>query len=76
MSTDGGGRRSRPKAALAADDVTRIARALAEKYGPDALAFAADRARIAGEVGDELALDAWRDVIDATRALLRRMADA
>ncbi len=61
---------------LEASDAARIARGLTEKYGVDALSFAQDRAQRAVEVGDDLALDAWRAVIAATRALLRRMADA
>ena len=61
---------------LDATDAARIARGLTEKYGADALAFAQDRAQRAVEIGDELALDAWRAVIEATRALLRHMADA
>lgn len=61
---------------LDAPDAARIARGLTEKYGPDALAFANERMRRAVEVGDELALDAWRAVIAATEALLRHMADA
>lgn len=60
---------------LEASDAARIARSLTEKYGADALAFAQDRARRAVEVGDALALEAWRAVIEATRALLP-MADA
>ncbi len=65
-----------PAAMLAAPDAAQIARTLTEKYGSDALAFAQDRARRAVDVGDELALDAWRAVIAATQALLRQMADA
>jgi hypothetical protein len=61
---------------LNATDAARIARGLTEKYGADALSFAEERARRAIEVGDDLALDAWRAVIAATEALLRRMADA
>jgi hypothetical protein len=59
-----------------APDAPQIARQLIEKYGIDALAFAEDRAQRAREIGDEFALDAWRDVIAATRLLLRRVADA
>jgi hypothetical protein len=62
--------------ALGADDAAQIARALTEKYGADALAFARDRAARAIEVGDDLAVEAWRLVIQATHALLRDMADA
>ncbi len=63
-------------AMLEAPDAAQIARTLTEKYGSDALAFAQDRARRAVDVGDELALAAWRAVIAAPQALLRQMADA
>ncbi len=91
MSIEGGGRDNRrnsqaPMEALRplerspvmleASDAARMARSLTDKYGIDALTFAQDRARRAVEIGDDLALDAWRAVIEATRALLRRMADA
>ena len=86
MSIDrsGGKRPGTPKAAAASPDdpapsmpdAAQIARTLTEKYGSDALAFAQDRAQRAVEIGDELALDAWRAVIAATQALLRAMADA
>ena len=66
----------RSRVMLDAPDAARIARGLTEKYGADALAFAQDRAQRAMEIGDEVALDAWRAVIEATRALLRPMADA
>jgi hypothetical protein len=59
---------------LEAPDATQIARNLTEKYGPAALAFARERAARAVEVGDELAVDAWRSVIEATRTLLREVA--
>jgi hypothetical protein len=55
-----------------APDPAEIARTLTEKYGMAALAFARSRAARAVEVGDEMALDAWRSVIEATKALLRR----
>ena len=61
---------------LGAEDAAQIARTLTEKYGADALAFARDRAARAREVGDELALEAWRLVIRATQNLLRNIADA
>ena len=57
-------------------DAAQIARQLTEKYGFDALAFARDRAARAMEIGDDLALDCWRSVIEATQSLLRQMADA
>lgn len=57
-------------------DAVQIARQLTEKYGVDALAFARDRAARAIEIGDDLALDCWRSVIEATQSLLRQMADA
>jgi hypothetical protein len=60
---------------LAAPDAAQIARTLIEKYGADALAFARERAQRAVEVGDELALDAWRLVIEATQRGLRQIAD-
>jgi hypothetical protein len=66
----------RSSAMLDATDAARIARGLTEKYGRDALSFAEERAQRAIEVGDELALGAWRAVIAATEALLHRMADA
>lgn len=56
---------------LQAQEATRIAHTLTEKYGRDALPLARDRAARAAEVGDDLALDAWRSVIEATKALLR-----
>lgn len=59
-----------------APDAAQIARQLTEKYGIDALTFAAERAERAREVGDDFAFDAWRDVIAATRVLLRKVADA
>jgi propanediol dehydratase small subunit len=57
-------------------DPLQMARALTEKYGRDALAFARERAARAHAVGDEIALDAWRLVIEATQRLLHEMADA
>lgn len=68
--------RSRSSVLSEAPDAAQIARQLTEKYGSDALAFAEDRAQRAREVGDQFALDAWRDVIAATRHLLRKVADA
>jgi hypothetical protein len=57
-------------------DPLQMAGALIEKYGPDALVFARERAARAHAVGDEIALDAWRLVIDATERLLGETADA
>jgi hypothetical protein len=57
-------------------DPLQMAQALTDKYGPDALAFARERAARALAVGDFIALDAWRLVIDETQRLLREMADA
>jgi len=57
-------------------DPLQMAQALIEKYGRDALAFAGERAGRARAVGDDIALDAWRLVIEATERLLRDMADA
>jgi hypothetical protein len=54
-----------------APDAAEIARTLTDKYGVAALSFARGRAARAVEVGDELALEAWRSVIEATKALLR-----
>ena len=56
-------------------DATEIARTLIEKYGAGAISFARARAARAVEVGDELALEAWRSVIDAAKRLLRRRAE-
>ena len=70
----------RPRAAdrspgmLRAQEAAEFARVLTEKYGADALAYAHDRAQRAVDVGDALALDAWHEVIAATRRLLGRMA--
>jgi hypothetical protein len=68
---DGGGVAERCSGMLEAKEAAGYARVLTEKYGSDALAFAHDRARLAGEVGDELALAAWHAVIAATQHLLR-----
>jgi len=57
-------------------DPLQMARALTEKYGPDALAFARERAARAHAVGDEIASDAWRLVIEATERLLGDTAGA
>lgn len=57
-------------------DAAQIARGLAEKYGADALGLAQDRAQRAAEIGDALALEAWRTVIAALQALLQPMVDA
>ena len=51
-------------------DATEIARRLIDKYGAAALSLARERAGRAIEVGDELALDSWRSVIEATKRLL------
>jgi hypothetical protein len=59
---------------LEAPDAVQIARNLTDKYGPAAITFARERAARAVEVGDDLAADAWRSVIEATRALLRQVA--
>jgi hypothetical protein len=55
---------------LEATEAAEYARVLTAKYGVEALALAHDRARRAGEVGDQLALEAWRAVIAATESLL------
>ncbi len=60
---------------MEAPDAHQIARNLTEKYGPAALSFARERAARAIEVGDDLALDAWESVIEATRSLLRQAAE-
>ncbi len=64
----------RSSSVMEAPDAYQIARNLTRKYGPAALAFARDRAARAVEVGEDLALDAWESVIEATRTLLRRTA--
>lgn len=71
-----GGAAGRSNGMLEAREAAEIARVLTEKYGADALSFARDRAKRAVEVGDELALDAWRTVIAATQRLLTQIADA
>lgn len=60
----------RAPASREAPDAAEVARTLTEKYGAEALAFARGRAARAKEIGDELALDSWRRVIEATRLLL------
>ncbi len=67
----GGARRLPGTALLAGAEAARIARDLTEKYGCDALAFARGRAARAIEIGDDLALEAWQAVIEATQRLLR-----
>ena len=57
-------------------DPLQMASALIEKYGQDALDVARERAARALAVGDDVALDAWRLVIEAADRLLRDMADA
>jgi hypothetical protein len=52
------------------DEAERIAGELMEKYGDDALDFVRSRAERARSVGDDLAYEAWRAVMAATRALL------
>ena len=61
---------------LRAQEAAEFARVLTEKYGADALAYAHDRAQRAVDVGDALALDAWHEVIAATRRLLGQVANA
>jgi hypothetical protein len=61
---------------LGAQEAAEFARVLTEKYGADALAYAHARAQRAVEVGDALALDAWREVIVATHRLLGQTANA
>jgi hypothetical protein len=51
-----------------------IARTLVDKYGAGALALARQRAARAVEIRDELALEAWRRVIEATKRLLQAAA--
>ncbi len=50
----------------------KIARDLSAKYGMDALAFVAGRARRAAEIGDELAYAIWNEVWAATGELQAR----
>jgi len=49
-------------------EICRIARELAAKYGDDALAYVKSRADRATEVGDELALDIWKQVLATMNA--------
>jgi hypothetical protein len=51
------------------DEAERIAGELVDKYGDDALDFVRSRAERARSVGDDLAYEAWRAVMAATRAL-------
>ena len=44
-------------------EVMRIAQDLSAKYGHEAVALAQSRADRASEVGDELALEIWKDVL-------------
>ncbi len=67
--------RERSPSGMEAPDAYQIARNLTEKYGPAALSFARERAARAVEVGDDLALDAWESVIEATQSLLRQAAE-
>lgn len=57
---------------LQAHEAVRIAHTLIGKYGGGALLLARARAARALEIGDDLALDAWQAVIEATQRLLRR----
>jgi hypothetical protein len=57
-------------------DPLQMAQALTAKYGRDALAFARERAARALDVGDDIAYDTWRLVIEATQRLLCEIADA
>jgi len=52
------------------EEAERIANELTEKYGDDALDFVRSRAERAQSVGDDLAYQAWRSVMAATKALL------
>ncbi|HXZ01403.1 MAG TPA: hypothetical protein VEI03_15520 [Stellaceae bacterium] len=61
---------------LDAPDAAQMARDLAEKYGADALLLARGRAERAVEIGDALALEAWRLVIAALATALQPAADA
>jgi hypothetical protein len=50
-------------------EVSRIARDLSAKYGPDAIAFATSRAERAAEIGDQLACDIWQKVLRTVSGL-------
>jgi hypothetical protein len=53
-------------------DASEIARTLIDKYGAAALSCARERGARAVEIHDELALEAWRSVIEATKQQLSR----
>jgi hypothetical protein len=57
-------------------EAARLARRLTVKYGEAALGFARERADRAIEIGDDIALDAWQSVIEATRLLLHPTSGA
>ena len=69
------GRANRCASMIAAPEALQIARTLTQKYGPDALSFARDRAARAVEIGDQIALGAWQRVIEATESLLNEPAE-
>ncbi|HYM03569.1 MAG TPA: hypothetical protein VET85_11535 [Stellaceae bacterium] len=69
------GRANRCVSMMAAPEALQIARTLTQKYGPDALSFARDRAARAIEIGDQIALGAWQRVIAATESLLNEPAE-
>jgi hypothetical protein len=49
-------------------EVVRIARDLSGKYGYEAVAYVKSRADRASEIGDELALDIWKQVLAVMNA--------
>jgi hypothetical protein len=49
-------------------EIVRIARDLSGKYGYEAIAYVKSRADRASEVGDELALDIWKQVLAVMNA--------
>jgi hypothetical protein len=53
---------------LESEEAERIAGDLADKYGVEALAYVRARAERASAVGDDLAYDAWRIVLEATKS--------
>jgi hypothetical protein len=53
---------------LEREEADRIAGELADKYGAEAIAYVRARAERAHAVGDDLALGAWRSVLEATKS--------
>ena len=57
---------------LEESEAQRIAAELTAKYGDEVLDYVRARAERAQSIGDELAHEAWRCVLDATQSLLDR----